>query len=98
MKEISAKELEEIVGKGKSLNIVDVREDEEVATGMIPNTLHIPLGEIESRESELDKNKDYIFVCRSGRRSAMACEFLEAKGYNVTNMTGGMLDWAGPTK
>lgn len=34
-------------------------------------------------------------VCRSGGRSSRACEFLINQGYNVNNMTGGMLAWQG---
>ncbi|MFC0522165.1 rhodanese-like domain-containing protein [Pontibacillus salicampi] len=81
----------------KQLNIVDVREDEEVAEGKIPDAIHIPLGSIEDRKEELDKAKEYIMVCRSGGRSGRASEFLESEGYNVINMEGGMLAWEGKT-
>lgn len=47
---------------------------------------------------ELDKNKPYIMICRSGGRSGQATAFLQSQGYDVTNMTGGMLDWAGEVK
>jgi rhodanese-related sulfurtransferase len=46
---------------------------------------------------ELDKTNHYIVVCRSGGRSGMAARFLEQQGYNVTNMTGGMMEWKGET-
>ncbi|MGG3916230.1 rhodanese-like domain-containing protein [Rossellomorea vietnamensis] len=99
MKELTAKQVEELVTEGKqSLNIIDVREDEEVASGMIPAAKHIPLGSIESRMDELDKTKEYIMVCRSGGRSGQASQFLESKGFNVINMTGGMMSWEGPTE
>jgi rhodanese-related sulfurtransferase len=42
---------------------------------------------------ELDKNKEYILVCRSGGRSGRAAELLEKHGYCVVNMNGGMLAW-----
>ncbi|MCA0148140.1 MULTISPECIES: rhodanese-like domain-containing protein [Rossellomorea] len=99
MKELTAKQVEELVTEGnQSLNIIDVREDEEVASGMIPAAKHIPLGSIESRMGELDKTKEYIMVCRSGGRSGQASQFLESQGFNVINMTGGMMSWEGPTK
>ena len=98
MREISPKEVEELLAEGKSINIVDVREDEEVAQGIIPTAKHIALGSLEERVDELDENREYILVCRSGRRSAMACEFLNGQGFQVINMNGGMLDWEGPTK
>lgn len=93
--EITAKELEEKLVAGEKLNIVDVREDEEVAAGIIPGAQHIPLGEIPERLAELDKNEHYYMVCRSGGRSGNACQYLVQNGYNVTNMAGGMLDWEG---
>lgn len=95
MKSITAKEVEELMNKGETLNIIDVREADEVAAGKIPGAVNIPLGLIEFRMNELDKSKNYIMVCRSGARSGRATQFLDAFGYNVTNMTGGMLAWEG---
>ncbi|MFC5734131.1 rhodanese-like domain-containing protein [Cytobacillus gottheilii] len=95
MKEITAKELEQKQNTREKLNIVDVREDEEVAMGKIPGAKHIPLGQIPARLNELDKQEHYYIVCRSGGRSSNACQFLIQNGYNVTNMAGGMLDWEG---
>jgi len=34
-------------------------------------------------------------VCRSGGRSGRAAQLLESHGFQVVNMTGGMLDWEG---
>ncbi|AWI11503.1 rhodanese-like domain-containing protein [Compostibacillus humi] len=98
MKEITAKELEKKLSKGEQVNIIDVREDEEVATGKIPGAKHIPLGQIPKRLNELNKNEHYYIVCRSGGRSGSACQYLIENGYNVTNMVGGMLDWEGETE
>ncbi len=98
MKTITAKEVETLLREGKPLNIVDVREADEVAAGKIPGAMHIPLGLIEFRMDELDKNKEYILVCRSGGRSGRAAELLEKHGYCVVNMTGGMLAWEGPVE
>ncbi|MCM3587403.1 rhodanese-like domain-containing protein [Mesobacillus maritimus] len=98
MKKMTAKEVENLLKENKELNIVDVREVDEVATGKIPGAIHIPLGLIEFRMHELDKSKEYIMVCRSGGRSGRASEFLEYNGYKVINMTGGMMSWEGPTE
>ncbi|MCM3005523.1 rhodanese-like domain-containing protein [Priestia koreensis] len=97
MKRITAKGLEEKLNKEANLNIIDVRETDEVAEGKIPGAVNIPLGLIEFRMSELDKNKPYIMVCRSGGRSGRAAQFLKSHGYDVTNMDGGMLAWEGKT-
>jgi rhodanese-related sulfurtransferase len=95
MKQITASELDNELKNGKSLQIIDVREVSEVAAGKIPGAINIPLGLLEFRMNELNKSEDYIIVCHSGGRSAMATQFLEQFGYKVTNMTGGMMAWTG---
>ncbi|MCU6711531.1 rhodanese-like domain-containing protein [Paenibacillus sp. J5C_2022] len=95
MKEITAKQVVSLIEEGKMLNMIDVRETDEIAEGKIPGAKHIPLGLIEFRMHELDKAKEYIMVCRSGGRSGRATEFLESHGFNVINMEGGMLAWEG---
>ncbi|SIS40253.1 rhodanese-like domain-containing protein [Salimicrobium flavidum] len=95
MKTIQANEVET---QYTDLNIVDVREAEEVAEGKIPGAIHIPLGVLEYRMNELDKNNSYVMVCRSGGRSSQATRFLENQGYDVTNMEGGMMSYDGKTE
>ncbi|WP_062354269.1 rhodanese-like domain-containing protein [Bacillus kwashiorkori] len=98
MKVISAKEVEMALNAGQQLNLVDVREVDEVEQEKIPGIVNIPLSELENRKAELDKTKAYILVCRSGNRSGIACQMLENEGYDVANMSGGMLDWEGPVE
>ena len=95
MKEITSKEVQEKLENGEKLNLIDVRELEEIQTGHIAGITHIPVGSIESRINELSKDKPYIIVCRSGARSGRATEFLQSQGFDVTNMVGGMLSWEG---
>lgn len=98
MKTITTTELQAKLEAGEKLNLIDVREVAEVAEGHIPGVINIPLGLLEFRMNELDKNTPYIMVCRSGGRSGQATSFLESQGYDVTNMTGGMLQWTGEVK
>ncbi|MEY8748865.1 rhodanese-like domain-containing protein (plasmid) [Niallia taxi] len=95
MKQMTVKEVEALINEGKKFNIIDVREVDEVATGKIPGAVNIPLGLIEFRMHELEKTNEYIMVCRSGARSGRATQFLKEYGFNVMNMTGGMLAWEG---
>lgn len=74
--------------------LVDVREDAEVAHGMIPGAVHIPLGSLTARLAEIDPSRPVIAICRSGNRSARATALLESAGYRVDNMMGGMLAWS----
>lgn len=92
---ITTEELEKKIENGEELNLIDVREDEEVAEGMIPGAKHIRMNDIPARIDELDKDKEYIFICRSSRRSENVCYYLQDQGYKVRNMVGGMLDWKG---
>ncbi|KGX83673.1 rhodanese-like domain-containing protein [Pontibacillus marinus] len=95
VKEITTKDLQEKLENNESLNIIDVREDEEVANGMIPTAKHIPLQQIPEAINDLDQDQEYIMVCRSGGRSMNAASFMNQHGYNTINMAGGMLDWDG---
>ncbi|HEU4962458.1 MAG TPA: rhodanese-like domain-containing protein [Bacilli bacterium] len=93
---ITAEQVRERLERGDDILIVDVREDGEVGTGMIPGALHIPVGDMEDRYDEIDPEREAIIVCRSGRRSKSVCNYLQAKGYeNVLNMVDGMLKWSG---
>jgi rhodanese-related sulfurtransferase len=98
MKEITTTELQERLEKGEQLNLVDVRESDEVASGMIPGAIHIPLGDVPVRMNELDSTTPYILICRSSGRSGRAQEFLADEGYDVTTMVGGMLELEGATE
>lgn len=98
MKFISTEQLQAKLEAGEALHLIDVREVKEVEEGHIPGIIHIPLGLLEFRRYELDKTIPYIMICRSGGRSGQATAFLESYGYDVTNMTGGMLEWNGEVK
>ncbi|MEQ6375557.1 rhodanese-like domain-containing protein [Bacillaceae bacterium S4-13-58] len=95
MEQITPREVEELLITNKEVNIIDVREVDEVAAGKIPGAINIPLGLLQFKFHELDKNKEYIMVCRSGARSGNATMFLEYQGFKVKNMVGGMISWKG---
>lgn len=95
---ITPEELQKKLEKGEKLELVDVREDHEVAQGIIPGAKHIRMGDIPANLDYFDKDKEYIFICRSSGRSGNVCHYLQEQGYKVRNMTGGMLEWSGETK
>ena len=95
MKEMTAKELERKLMNHEVVNIIDVREVEEVAEGKIPGALHIPLRLLEFRMHELDKHNEYVVASRSGWRSPRAAPFLASYEFQGINMNGGMLAWEG---
>lgn len=74
--------------------IIDVREPDELAelSYDVKEIKNIPLGELETRISEVPKDKQVIVVCRSGGRSSNAYELLKSKGFeNISNMEGGKM-------
>lgn len=73
--------------------LLDVREDDEWAAGHAPNALHIPLGDLAARLGELPADNALYVVCRGGGRSARATAFLNANGWDATNVGGGMGAW-----
>ena len=97
MKRFTAKEVQKKLENGEQLNIIDVREVDEVKEGKIPEAIHIPLGLVEFKMNELDKKKQYVMVCRSGARSGRAATYLEGQGFDVINMDGGMMAYEGKT-
>lgn len=94
---ITGEEVHEKLQKGEQLSLIDVREEEEVAEGMIPEADHIVMGTIPDNLDRLNKDTDYIIVCRSGARSENVSRFLIENGYKATNMTGGMMNYPGET-
>ncbi len=96
IKEIEAPELARwMEEKGDDLRVIDVREMGEIAAGTIPGAEPMPMASIPLRMNELDRNKDTVFICRSGARSAQVCMFLQQQGFeNVYNLRGGMFGWA----
>jgi glyoxylase-like metal-dependent hydrolase (beta-lactamase superfamily II) len=74
--------------------VVDVREPAEFTAWSIPSAVNIPLGELDSRASELPTGRDVFTVCASGSRSAAAAEILSRAGRQVANLVGGMAGWA----
>ncbi|MGG3925534.1 rhodanese-like domain-containing protein [Metabacillus fastidiosus] len=94
IKEIEPEDLKSRLAEGDKPVIIDVREEEEVKQGIIPDAKHIPLGDLVDRYEEIEQTAEVFFICRGGRRSLKACEFLKEKGYkNLINISGGMTKW-----
>lgn len=80
----------------QNVPIVDVRENDEWASGHIKDAIHIPLGEVKDRAHKLKqyKHSSIIMQCRSGGRSARAMDTLKTLGFTeVYNLDGGITAW-----
>ena len=76
--------------QNEQLSLVDVREVEEFETLHLEGAQNIPLSQLADTYEQLDKDQLYYVICKSGMRSARACQFLAEKGYDVINVQGGM--------
>jgi rhodanese-related sulfurtransferase len=88
---VDVREAEQAARAGDAL-LLDVREDDEWAAGHAPGVLHVPMGEL--RQDTLPRDRPVLVVCRVGGRSAAVGQALEQLGYEVANVTGGMLAWS----
>ena len=79
------------------LVVLDVRTVSEYETGHIPGSVHIPLGELAARHTELNPNVPVVCVCSGGFRSLQAGQLLVAEGFDrVMNLEGGLVGYDGP--
>ena|ERR1700753_530458 len=94
MKEISVQELKEMQDKAEDFQLIDVREDFEYEMSNLGGVL-IPLSGILIESEKIEKDKQVVVMCRSGKRSAAAIMQLEQHGFtNLYNLQGGILAWA----
>jgi sulfur-carrier protein adenylyltransferase/sulfurtransferase len=94
IKEIDPSDVQPLLGNGVA--IVDVRETEETASGLLPGAKHVPRGFLETRiEGAVpDHSQRVVVYCAGGTRSALAARTLNELGYeNVESMTGGITLW-----
>lgn len=82
----------------KSYRLVDVRQPGEYAFSHIPGAQSLPLPQLMMDMAELPTDKELIFYCRSGGRSAAAAVMVaeeEAGLHEIYNLEGGILAWEG---
>jgi adenylyltransferase/sulfurtransferase len=96
MEEITATELKERLDKGDDIQLIDVREDHEVAIARIPNAIHIPMAQVFNRIDEIDPDRETVVHCKGGGRSARVIEALQRSGFTgkLVNLKGGILGWS----
>jgi rhodanese-related sulfurtransferase len=77
------------------VQLVDCRENYEWVAGHVDGAIHIPVNSIMAGAGgDLDKAKPIAVICRTGNRSELATMMLQARGYDATNVEGGMEAWA----
>jgi rhodanese-related sulfurtransferase len=94
---IDVNQLQAKLQADSNLVLLDVRTEGEFngSQGRLDGAILIPIGELESRISELQpyKDKEIVVYCRSGNRSRAGTRLLLDNGYNAVNLLGGILAW-----
>lgn len=95
IRELEPIQLRRRLERGERLTILDVREPEEIAIAAFPGAMHIPMGDIPSRLTELDPDAEWVIVCHHGMRSANVAMYMARMGFeHVANLTGGIDQWS----
>ena len=91
---ISAADLAARLGTPGAPLVVDVRSAEEYGEWHIPRSVNVPLDQLGDRVHELPRDRTIVVVCAAGGRSARAHAHLDAAGFDVVDLGGGMRAWA----
>jgi len=92
--DIEATELQPIL-ESQKIYLIDVRNDDEVARGVIPGAIYLTLSSIPSVDLSPLENQTLVFYCHAGVRSAQAAAFVADQiDANIYNLRGGILAWA----
>ena len=93
--EIDAAKLKEMIDEeGNNLLLYDIRTPAEFQQGMIRGGILTPLNVVPTMMNDIPTDKKIVFYCRSGVRSAQACEYVNDQlGLNTINLAGGIISW-----
>jgi rhodanese-related sulfurtransferase len=94
VKSVSPQQAEALIGTG-TVDVIDVRDPNEWATGHIPGARHVPLARFRASPKAYLQGTPAIFVCAAGARSQLAAQLAAAHGVEpVYNLSGGTRAWA----
>ncbi len=92
MKEITVKDVKDHLSRYR---LIDVRETYEWNgdLGHIKGAQLVPMATLPALLDQFSKTEEILLICRSGNRSGMIAQLMASKGYQVTNLLGGMISW-----
>jgi adenylyltransferase/sulfurtransferase len=92
---VTVGQLNELLGSGQKVTLLDVRTPEEWQITRLPGAKHIPLDDLPRRMNELDTADETVVYCHHGQRSARAIGFLQKMGFSkLKNLAGGIDAWS----
>ena len=74
--------------------VVDVREPGEYVSGHVPGAVLMPMGQLPSRLSELDRDRLVYVICATGNRSGAMASLLTRAGFDARSVSGGTIAWS----
>lgn len=92
---ISVSEFDQLLKEKSDFQLVDVREQYEYNICKL-DSVHIPMGEINIRVTEITKVKPVCIICKTGKRAEAVANFLETDfGFeDVMVIQGGIIAYA----
>jgi adenylyltransferase/sulfurtransferase len=88
-------EYAERLGRGDAPALVDVREEAEYEIARVEGARLLPLSRFDEWAPTLDPEREVVFMCHHGVRSAQVCAFLARAGFRkLYNLAGGIDRWA----
>jgi rhodanese-related sulfurtransferase len=96
VKNVTAEEANKVISENNDIAILDVRTQKEYLAGHIPGALLMPVGEMASRISEIEKynEKPVLVYCASGGRSPLAVKLLLKNNFkNIYHLNSGISKW-----
>jgi rhodanese-related sulfurtransferase len=96
IEEVTPEQVREMQNRREVVVYLDVREPNEWNLGRLPDAIHLPRGNLETKvEGLIDRGQRVVIYCARGNRSALAALTMKQMGYeNVASMARGFAGWA----
>ncbi len=96
IEEVTPEQVREMQARNERVVYLDVREPNEWNLGRLPQAIHLPRGNLETKvEALIDRSQRVVIYCARGNRSALAALTMKQMGYeNIASMARGIQGWA----
>jgi rhodanese-related sulfurtransferase len=74
-------------------SVIDVREPMEYVGGHVPGAVLVPMGQLPSRTTELERSRPVYVICATGNRSGAMTDYLRQVGFDAYSVAGGTSAW-----
>lgn len=95
MRPVPQLDIETLRVERSAWHVLDVRNPDEWAQGVIPGAALLPARDVLSHLDTIPRNRPIAVICQNGNRSQVVAEILAIHGFSVSNIPGGMSNWLG---